>query len=80
MPAIEPGYRINFQTLQNACKAGSLALLDCRDKATGLPVRVIVAVNDEPDGGCSFVPLARMFDGNPYDELDPPDPAGGYGS
>ena len=47
MPAIEPGYTANFDTLRRACKAGHLALLDCRDKTTGKPARVIVAVNRE---------------------------------
>lgn len=76
MPRIEPGHVANFETLRRACKAGDLALLDCRDKRTGQPARVIVAVHF--DGAeYTFVPLARMFDGNPYDELDPPDPNGG---
>jgi hypothetical protein len=78
MPRIEPGHVANFATLRRACKAGDLALLDCRDKRTGQAVRVIVAVQRETDGDYTFVPLARMFDGNPYDELDPPNPEGGY--
>lgn len=72
MPAIEDGYAANFKTLMRAADSKQLALLDCRDKNTGKPVRVIVAVNKDGEA-FEFVPLARMFDGNPYDELDPPD-------
>ena len=79
MPAIEPGYRQNFDTLRRAAQAGDLALMDCQDRATGRPARIIVAVQYTPgpngtEGEYEMVPLARLFDGNPYDELNPPDP------
>jgi hypothetical protein len=78
MPKLEIGYRRNFATLERASAAGDLALIDCQDKATGQPVRVIAAMQREADGDITIVPLARMFDGNPYDELNPPNPDGGY--
>ena len=71
MPRIEPGYIANFQTLLRAGDNGDLALLDCRDRATGAPVRVVAAVCTDPDG-VTFVPLAKLFDGDPHEELDPP--------
>jgi hypothetical protein len=69
--------KANFNTLQNACKAGRLAVLDCQDAKTGESVPVIVAINLDGQE-YAFVPLAKMFVGNPYDELNPPNPDGGY--
>jgi hypothetical protein len=63
--------RRTFQVLQDACDNHDLALMQCTEVKTGNPVDVICAVNRLPDGGAEFVPLARMFDGNPYDELLP---------
>jgi len=69
--------RANFETLQAACNAGRLALLDCQDAKTGESVPVIVAVNLEGQE-YEFVPLARLRVGNPYDEFRPPNPDAGY--
>ncbi len=77
MPAIETNYQINFDTLIESARAGEVLLLDCQDKATGKPVRVICAVNKVGDT-YDLVPLAKLFDGNPYSEVNPPDVGGGY--
>ena len=69
--------KANFRTLQDACRAGRLALLDCQDPKTGESIPVIVAVNFDGKE-YTFVPLAKMFMGNPYDELNPPRSDGGY--
>jgi len=71
--AINDVIKTNFQTLLTAARNGDLALLECTDKATGNPVYVICAVNAGPDGLYSMTPLAKMFDGNPYDEVGPPE-------
>jgi hypothetical protein len=69
--AIAEGYRRNFQQLLRASATADLALLEVTDKMSHQPAVVIVAVNF--DGATyEFVPIARMFDGNPYEELDPP--------
>lgn len=75
-----PGHPAIFDTLKRAIKNGDAALMDCRDRRTGESVAVVCAVN-RSDGECEMAPLARLFNGNPYDELDPPRPAsegGGY--
>ena len=75
--AIASGHRTNFNTLIEAFENGDVALLDCELKATGEQVAVIVAanrVNDEID----FVPFAMLFNGNPYEMLNPPNPEGGF--
>lgn len=76
---LSKGIKANFKTLQSACKAGRLAVLDCQDAKTGKSVPVIVALNAHGKE-YEFVPLARMFVGNPYEELKPPNPEGGYHS
>lgn len=72
MPALEPGYVENFRTLQRAAKDRNLALVDCQDKATGKPVRVVAAICLGDDGEYAIVPLAKLFDGDPFEELNPP--------
>lgn len=68
---ITKGYRANFETLERAFKHGDVALMECTDAVTGKPVIAICAV-DTVNGECEFSPLAKMFDGNPYEELNPP--------
>jgi predicted kinase len=67
-----PGYKANLETLRKAFKANDIALLECTEKMTQKKVAVIVATFKDREGLINFVPLAKMFDGNPYDELIPP--------
>ena len=75
--ALLKGHRMQFETLRKAFAAGDVALLECQDVATGKPVAVIVALNRDGEK-IAFVPFARLFNGNPYEELNPPDPEGGF--
>ena len=62
----------NFETLKRACTNGDLALLECQEKATGKVVEVVCAMfKDEEDMICA-VPLAQMYDENPFELLNPP--------
>ncbi len=70
---IPQGYIHNFQTLTRAGDARDLCLLECRERATGQPAIAGCAVNRVGDD-YELVPLARLFDGNPYELLLPPDP------
>ena len=72
--ALLPGHVANFETLKRASKNGDLALMECTDAKTGQYTAVICCVQREGNGDYSMVPVARMFDGNPYDELLPPAP------
>jgi hypothetical protein len=67
------GYKANFETLSQAFDDGNVVLMECKDAKTGELVACICAVNRE-DKEVEFVPFARMFDGNPYEQLQPPDP------
>ncbi len=64
-------YRDNFDSLNRAFGDGAACLLECHERATGRPVYVICAVNRR---GPAFelVPVARLFDDNPYELLSPP--------
>lgn len=70
--AIAPGYKDNFATIIKAAKNDDLCLLECTDAATGRPVIVICAVMQHEDGTFQLAPFAKMFDGNPYEEVTPP--------
>lgn len=68
---IQTGHRNNFTVLQRAFAQGDVALLECRSKETGRPVIVICAVQSDGDE-VEFVPFAKLFEANPYEELIPP--------
>ena len=65
--AIAKGYTMNFETLLKAARNKDLFLLECSDAKTGALVITICAMSQT-----GAVPLAKMFDGNPYEELIPP--------
>ena len=67
-----PGHRTNFDTLRQAALNNDLALMDCRHRDTGEPIAVLCAANRLPRGEIGFVPLAMLFNDNPYDFLVPP--------
>jgi hypothetical protein len=67
-----PGHRTNFDTLQRAALNNDLALMDCRHRDTGEPIAVLSAANRLPRGEIGFVPLAMLFNDNPFDFLVPP--------
>lgn len=70
---LKKGDRANFKTLQRAATDDSLALMSCQDKATGKYVAVVCAVNyNGEDEEFEMVPIAKLFTGNPYDELISP--------
>lgn len=70
---ISDGYKHNFEMLCKAIKYKDAALIECQDAVTKEPVIVIAAMQQNNDGTITAVPFAKMFDGNPYEELIPPD-------
>lgn len=68
---ISKGHQANFETLKKAFKNKAVALMECTDAVTGKPVITICAVNTV-NGEYELIPLAKMFDGNPFEELLPP--------
>jgi hypothetical protein len=69
--SLAQGHIANFKTLSKAFENDDVALMECTDVNTGEAVAVICMVN-RMDGDIAFVPVARMFNGNPYEELVPP--------
>lgn len=69
--ALKPGDEANFNTLMRACKDENLALLECTDTKTGEYVAVVCAVQIGSKGEVEVIPLAKLFQGNPYDEVQP---------
>jgi hypothetical protein len=70
---IAKGYQKNLSTLARAIINGDAGLMECTDVETGKPVVIICAFEHNPDTEeVTTIPLAKMFDGNPYDQLIPP--------
>lgn len=69
--AIGKGYKHNFDELLRAVSNGDAALLETTEKATGKPAFIVVAIAFDGKE-YELYPMARLFDGNPYEELNPP--------
>ena len=69
--AIQAGYKHNFETLIQAVTNGDVCLLECTDAVTGQAVIAVCAVNRDGEE-VALVPLARLFDDDPYAGLVPP--------
>lgn len=69
---LKKGDIANFQNMVMAAKTGQLALMECTDAKTGEYVATICYVGRLEDGGFDFAPVARMFDGNPFEAVNPP--------
>ena len=74
--ALPIGHRQNFETLQHAFAAGDVALMECQLAGTGEEVAVVCAASRQEDGSVEFAPFAMLFNGNPYEMLNPPKPGG----
>ena len=59
----------DFETLRSACHAGALVLIQALDAETREPRAVVCAARRESNGAMKLMPLAKLFDGNPFDEL-----------
>lgn len=69
--AIAEGYKANYKTLLRAVTNGDVCLMECKDATTNEPVMVVAAMYEE-DGQYVAVPLAKLFEGDPYQQLIPP--------
>jgi hypothetical protein len=72
LPPLSQSHLTNFNTLLRAVASHDLAIISALDKRTGQLTAVVAAVNQVTKDGKTtyeFIPLARMFDGNPYQEV-----------
>ena len=60
-----------FDQIKAAAKADQLVLMECEEIGTKKKVPVICSHWTE-DGIHCFAPLARLFAGNPYNQVAPP--------
>ena len=71
-PKIKRGYVANFDTLKRGAANDDLALMSCIERATQKPAVLVCCVAVEMNGEYTFTPMARMLDGNPYEDFQPP--------
>jgi hypothetical protein len=76
--ALLKGHKQNFNILIDAVQNGDVALMECQLAATKETVAVICAANRLPNGEIQFVPFCMMFNGNPYEMVNPPKAEGGF--
>jgi len=69
---IPKGHKMNLETLKRAFANDDMAIVECTDKVTGKPVHALCAIARDDDS-FFIAPLAKLFDGNPYEELNPPE-------
>lgn len=70
--ALPDAHKVNFETLLQAARAGDLCIVQCTDAKTHDPVTAICAVNRDAENNIELAPIARFFNGNPYEQLIPP--------
>lgn len=61
-----------YESLTVSARADALCLAKCEDVRTGKKVDVVCRVHHDGHGGVVLEPLARLFSGNPYNEVTPP--------
>lgn len=61
----------NLKTIRVAAMQKHLSVVRCKDKL-GKEAFVVAAAFVNEEGEYRMVPLAKMFDDDPYEELDPP--------
>ena len=66
--AIPEAYKTNFTVMQQAFANGDVVLADA---LSGKPVYTVCICTEEGDE-VSLIPIAKMFDGNPFEELVQP--------
>jgi hypothetical protein len=65
--SIGDSYKKNFDTLREAAANGDLCLLEVYDRITGTPHVALCAGYIDEEEMANMIPLAMMFDSNPYD-------------
>lgn len=68
---ISLGYKHNYDMLVAAVRNHDTALIECTDAVTGQPVMTVCIITQQ-DGMIVTLPVAKLFDGDPFKELTPP--------
>lgn len=72
--AISRKAKLTFNTIIEAADEHRLCLVECEDRKTGKKVHVLCESWTE-DGAVQLNPLGKLFSGNPFNEVTPPDVA-----
>lgn len=74
-PTLRPGDYENLKTIVSAAKSDALGVIRVQIRDSDPPVyaTLIAARNTLDNGDIELVPMARLFDGNPYELFVPPD-------
>jgi len=63
--------KLTFDNIVISAQENRLCVAACTERRTGRKVYVVCESYVE-DGATQFVPLARLFSGNPHNEITPP--------
>ena len=72
-------HKKNLDTIVRAARNGDLGLVEVQLAATGERLAALTAFSKDGDE-IVMTPLAVLFNGNPYEMLNPPNPDGGFHS
>ena len=67
----------HFHNLQVGVRRGLLQLIECTDKKTGEKVAAIAVITQNNDGTHTMYLIARMFEGDPREQVQLPGTAEG---
>ncbi len=70
-PVFPKRARMTFHNLTDCAREHTLVLAQCEDRKTGKKTYVVCEQYSD-HGAIRFNPVARLFDGNPYNEITPP--------
>lgn len=71
---IEDRHKTYLETLGEGYKLGRLVLVECKEVSTGEPVVIVCACPEDEDPEVrTMYPVARLFKGEPTEEIEPPE-------
>ncbi len=76
--ALRKSDKKNFATLTRAFRQGHVALVDVLRLKDRKKIAAVCAIQPNPDGTITMIPLAALVEGNPFVEFAPPKADGGY--
>jgi hypothetical protein len=60
-----------FECIKAGVEDGNLCLVECTEKETGKEITAVCGAIEIGDGSVMFIPVAKLFEGNPFEEIVP---------
>jgi len=60
-----------FECIKAGVEDKNLCLVECTDDRTGEDVVALCGAIEMGEGRTMFIPVAKMFDGNPFEQITP---------